>query len=105
MERNDIEERKGKDAGDRIKKLVEEKIEAFMKCDPEEVEKDTFYMMATQVKIGATYDRDQAVMKRINAGQTIRVVTLIASNTEERKAYLEATRILPELPVSDLQGK
>ena len=88
-----------KNSMDKIGKLVEDKMYKFLSRDPNKVKKDIFYMEATQMKIGMNYERDKAVMKRINAGQMIRVVNLIATNPVEKKAYLEAT--MPELSVVD----
>lgn len=86
-----------KNADDEIENLVEEKVKELLLCDPNEIEKDIFYMKATQTKIGMTYSRDKAIMKRVSSGQMIRMINFITTDPSEKKAYLTAT--IPEFSV------
>ena len=89
---------------DKIEKLVEEKMYTFLSHDPSKVEKDIFYMEATQIKLGMNYQRDRAIMKRVNSGQMIRMITLVSSNPVEMKKYLEVS--VPEFSaVKQIEGK
>jgi len=89
--------------GNEIENLVEEKVKELLLCDPNEIEKDIFYMRATQTKIGMTYSRDRAIMKRVSSGQMIRMINFITTDPSEKKAYLSAT--IPEFSVvSQIEG-
>lgn len=92
------------DVIDEIRTLMDKKVREILLCEPEDMKRDIFYMKLDQAKLGMVYTRDREIMKRVNSGQMIRVVNLIATSPVEKKAYLEAT--MPELSVVDqIQGK
>lgn len=89
---------------DEMRGLMDQRVRDILLCDPENMKKDIFYMRLDQAKLGMAYIRDREVMKRISAGQTLRVVNLIASNTEERQRYIKAS--MPEFSVVEMiEGK
>lgn len=78
-----------------INRLTLEKVEAFMKQDASKIEKDDFHKCLDQAKLGMTFVRDREIMKRVSAGQTIRVINLVAIDSEERMKYIKAS--MPEM--------
>lgn len=101
MEKNNVNKN---DAIDEIRTLMDEKVKSILLCEPEKMKKEIFYMKLNQAKLGMVYTRDRELMKRVNSGQMIRVVNLIATSPIEKKAYLTAT--MPELSVVDqIEGK
>jgi len=75
--------------------IVEDRVRDMLQCNPEDVNKDIFYMKLSQTKLGMTYIRDREIMKRVNSGQMIRVVNLISTSAEERAKYIKAS--MPEV--------
>ena len=89
------------DKRDDIQKLVDQRVVEMLKCKPEKIEKDIFYMKLSQTKLGMNYIRDREIMKRVNSGQMIRIVNLIASDPKERAEYIKAS--MPEITLQ-LEG-
>lgn len=90
-----MDESSNKCIEENINKLTLEKVEAFMKRDASKVEKEEFGKCLDQAKLGMTFVRDREIMKRVSAGQTIRVINLVAVDSEERKNYIKAS--MPEM--------
>lgn len=80
-----------------INRLTLEKVEAFMRNDATKIEKEEFHKCLDQAKLGMTFVRDREIMKRVSAGQTIRVINLVAVDSEERMKYIKAS--MPEMKV------
>jgi len=81
--------------------LVDQRVLEMLECKPEKMDKDIFYMKLSQTKLGMTYIRDRDIMKRVNSGQMIRIVNLIASDPKERANYIKAS--MPEITLQ-LEG-
>jgi len=100
MEKNKTKElqemqKEKEDIGQNLPGLVDQRMLEMLECKPEKMKKDIFYMKLSQAKLGMTYIRDRDIMKRVNSGQMIRIVNLIASNPEERANYIKAS--MPEI--------
>ncbi len=76
-----------------IEKLTEQRILEALKFDRLETPEDerNFQAKLMQGKLGMTYTRDREIMKRIQNGQALRVITLVSSDSEERKEYIKAS--------------
>lgn len=93
--------RKENQDGD-IRTLTDNKVRDILKCEPENVDKNIFYMKLNQAKLGMVYIRDREIMKRVGNGQMIRVINFITSNEDEKASYIKAT--MPELMPGKLEG-
>lgn len=84
---------------DEMKDLTDKRVRELMIADPAAIDSDTFRNMLDQAKIGMTYIRDREMMKRIQQGQIIRVVSFISQNQEERAEYIKVSmpNLVPEL--------
>ena len=87
---------------DDIRSLTDNKVRDILKCKPEDIDKNIFYMKLNQAKLGMVYIRDREIMKRVGNGQMIRVINFITSNEEEKASYIKAT--MPELMPGKLEG-
>jgi hypothetical protein len=76
---------------DDMKDLTDKRVRELLELNPSDVDTDTFRNMLDQAKIGMVYIRDREMMKRIQQGQIIRVVSFISQDMEERKKYVEIT--------------
>lgn len=92
---------KDKDNKQDMQKLVDQRVREMLECNVEKMKKDIFYMKLSQTKLGMGYIHDRDIMKRVNSGQMIRIVNLIASNPEERANYIKAS--MPEITLQ-LEG-
>jgi hypothetical protein len=80
---------------DDMKELTDKRVRELLEANPADIDTDTFRNMLDQAKIGMVYIRDREMMKRIQQGQIIRVVSFISQDTEERKRYIEIS--MPQL--------
>jgi len=106
MEKNKTKElrqmqKEKEDIGQNLPGLVDQRMLEILECKPEKMKKDIFYMKLSQAKLGMTYIRDRDIMKRVNSGQMIRIVNLIASDPKERENYIRAS--MPEITLQ-LEG-
>jgi hypothetical protein len=77
-----------------ISQLTRERVRELLEADVDKIKPESFMARLNQAKIGMIYTRDREIMKRVNSGQMIRVITLISDNKEVRKDYITAT--MPE---------
>lgn len=92
-----MEEPTNKCIEENINRLTLEKVEGFMKRDASKIDKEEFGKCLDQAKLGMAFVRDREIMKRVSTGQTIRVINLVAVDSDERKKYIEAS--MPEIPL------
>jgi len=90
-----MEQRSNQCIEDHINELTLKRVEEFMEQDTSKVEKEEFSKCLDQAKLGMTFVRDREIMKRVSAGQTIRVINLVAVDSKERKKYIETS--MPEM--------
>ena len=76
---------------DYMKYLTDQRVRELLEANPEKIDSDTFRNMFDQAKVGMVNIRDREMMKRIEQGQMIRVVSFITHDEIERKRYIEAT--------------
>jgi len=84
-----------------IKEKTEKIILDVLNLDVEKTKSEIFDKKIQQAKIGMTFQRDREISARIESGQYIRVITLIANDKDERKRYMEIT--MPNIKL--LKGK
>ena len=83
---------------DDIRMLTDQIVKEILECDPKNIEKDIFYMKLSQAKLGRDYLKDREIMKRISSGHMIRVINFIATDPEEKLAYINAS--VPEITLT-----
>lgn len=77
-----------------ISRLTRERVKELLEADVNKIKPEIFMSRLNQAKIGMIYTRDREIMKRVNSGQMIRVITLISDNNEVRREYISAA--MPE---------
>lgn len=77
-----------------IKDLTNRRVKELLEIDATIVKPEEFDIRLQQAKIGMIYVRDREIMKRVNSGQMIRVITLITQDPATRKDYITAA--MPE---------
>jgi len=82
---------KSLDTKQQIKDFTEKVVLDVLTLDADKVDNDVFERKIQQAKIGMSFQRDREVSDRIEKGQYIRVVTLISTDRDERKQYMELT--------------
>lgn len=90
-----MEEPTNKCIEENINRLTLEKVQTFMDQDASKTDKEEFHKCLDQAKLGMTFVRDREIMKRVSAGQTIRVINLVSVDSEERMKYIKAS--MPEM--------
>lgn len=83
---------------DYMKDLVDTRVKQLLEASPEKIDSDTFRNMLDQAKVGMVYIRDREMMKRIEQGQMIRVVSFITHDEGERRKYIQAT--MPQITLA-----
>lgn len=84
---------------DYMKELADKRVKELLEANPADIDSEIFRNMLDQAKVGMTYIRDREMMKRIEQGQIIRVVSFISQDNVERKRYMEISmpQLMPQL--------
>ena len=72
-----------------MKDLMEKRVKELLEVEADKIDSETFKNQLDQAKLGMIYIRDREMMKRIEQGQMIRVVSFISGDLEERRKYIE----------------
>jgi hypothetical protein len=78
-----------------IRKLTDERVKELMTA-PRTTPPEEFEILLAQAKVGMVYVRDREIMRRVVAGQSIRIINLISVSESERQKYLSVA-MSPEL--------
>jgi len=90
---------KGKDESiedKEIQDLTTKLVKDLLKLKASKISGEEFDKLIRQANLGMRFVRDREMMKRISSSQFIRVITLVSSDMDERKKYIEAS--LPDIP-------
>jgi hypothetical protein len=80
---------------EKVKTLTNKRVVDLLETDVSMVDRDVFQAKLDQAKLGMVFLRDRELMRRAQGGQTIRIMTLVYDNPEQRKAYIKAS--MPEI--------
>lgn len=101
MVKNQLVERKSKPGvvisneldriGKRIKDLTDKRVLEFLSMTVNTKNVAQFHAKMDQAKLGLLAIREREVARRIQNGQSLRVISMISTDTEERREYIEVS--------------
>jgi len=86
-----------------IRDLTTKRVMDILELEPSQIAGDEFDIRLRQARLGMSFIKDREIMKRMVSGHNIRIISLIASDKDERKRYIEAT--MPEMPILITDGE
>lgn len=78
-----------KKENDVMQRLTDKKVLDLLQTDVHKVKPDIFSMLLQQARLGMLYQRDKDLSKRLKTSHAIRVITLVAQDTPQRREMID----------------